>query len=511
MDIEEAIANLREELKGIPLPDNTSMERLTDSTLTGNIAPLITHLAAAVVAELPEQDTSLFDLLGKLFSAFDSDTPAAKPPALPKGKESSSPQMIEQARQTYEWLSNTTPFAQILNLVKAMAFFSSAFFGDLNSAREKSNQQANRQNRPSIMTPEQLARQYYRQPQNQNQIRALLTLHGLPDQTIEAFLDIQKAYPGVQDLVMFAVREVFNPALVAKYRLSEDMPEDFIKEAELGGLDRYYAEMYWKAHWRLPSTQQAFEMLHRGAIDETELNDLLKANDIMPGQRENLLKIAYARFTRVDVRRVYQANIQDENWVFQKHKEMGYSPEDAEVLTTLVVEEYNAENKEFNTSQILNLFEQEFYSREVTKSELNAIGHPWEQAEILIQKKEIEIAVKLEKKLTGKIRSNFISGGLTELETTRQLSAIGASAENIQGMLKSWKIDKDATQKKFTTTQIKKFMLTGLMNVTETRNELVRLNWSEYRAELLIKFWLKQASEEEEDEFDIKELIEGEE
>ncbi|GAH93918.1 unnamed protein product, partial [marine sediment metagenome] len=44
-------------------------------------------------------------------------------------------------------------------------------------------------------------------------------------------------------------------------------------------------------HWSLPSPSQGFEMLHRGVIDEAELNMLLRALDIMPFWREKLTKV----------------------------------------------------------------------------------------------------------------------------------------------------------------------------------------------------------------------------
>ncbi|GAH79863.1 unnamed protein product, partial [marine sediment metagenome] len=70
------------------------------------------------------------------------------------------------------------------------------------------------------------------------------------------------------------------------------------------GLSKEWSERYWAAHWNLPSPQQGFEMLHRGVINVSELNMLLRALDVMPFWRDKLTAIAFRRLTRVDIRRM---------------------------------------------------------------------------------------------------------------------------------------------------------------------------------------------------------------
>ncbi|GAH60596.1 unnamed protein product, partial [marine sediment metagenome] len=93
-----------------------------------------------------------------------------------------------------------------------------------------------------------------------------------------AYHDIYKelAYPipPVADIITMAVREAFSPEIAARFGQYEDYPPDFEYWAERKGLSKEWSQRYWAAHWALPSAQQGFEMLHRGVVNNDEL-DLL--------------------------------------------------------------------------------------------------------------------------------------------------------------------------------------------------------------------------------------------
>ncbi|GAI76698.1 unnamed protein product, partial [marine sediment metagenome] len=99
--------------------------------------------------------------------------------------------------------------------------------------------------------------------------------------------------PPVADIITMAVREAFTPAIAERFGQYQDFPPDFAKYAAMKGLDEDWAKRYWAAHWNLPSPQQGFQMLHRGVIDEGELDMLMRAQDIMPFWRDKLIQIAY--------------------------------------------------------------------------------------------------------------------------------------------------------------------------------------------------------------------------
>ena len=98
----------------------------------------------------------------------------------------------------------------------------------------------------------------------------LIALH-LDEDEIKNAKKVTEYFPLPADLVRFAVREVYTPAIVEKFGQMEDLPAKFIEEASKAGLPEEQATNFWAAHWELPSPMQGFEMLHRRVIDEDTL------------------------------------------------------------------------------------------------------------------------------------------------------------------------------------------------------------------------------------------------
>lgn len=144
--------------------------------------------------------------------------------------------------------------------------------------------------------------------------------------------------PPVADIITMAVREAFTPEIAARFGQYQDLPPEFVEWVGKKGLSKEWATRYWAAHWSLPSPQQGFEMLHRGVIGEGELSLLLRALDIMPFWRDKLIQISYNPLTRIDVRRMYNLYVLNEEEVTQAYREIGYNETNAVRLTTFTKE-----------------------------------------------------------------------------------------------------------------------------------------------------------------------------
>jgi len=134
-----------------------------------------------------------------------------------------------------------------------------------------------------------------------------------------------------------AVREAFTPEIAARFGQYQDLPPDFVEWVGKKGLSKEWAERYWAAHWSLPSPQQGFEMLHRGVINEGDLNMLMRALDIMPFWRDKLIQIAYRPLTRVDVRRMFALGVLDVSGVRKAYTDLGYNDYNADLMTDFTI------------------------------------------------------------------------------------------------------------------------------------------------------------------------------
>ena len=154
----------------------------------------------------------------------------------------------------------------------------------------------------------------------------------LPPDTITHVKKASEYFPSPQDLINFAVREVYSPEIVQKFGQMQDIPEKYLTEAFKAGMPEEQAKNLWAAHWLLPGANQGFEMLHRDIVDDQELEMLLTALDIMPFWREKLIKLSYNPLTRVDVRRMHAMGVLEDDGVFDSYRAVGYSPENAELM-----------------------------------------------------------------------------------------------------------------------------------------------------------------------------------
>jgi len=188
-----------------------------------------------------------------------------------------------------------------------------------------------------LLTPYEYLNAYWRGQIDETTLRKKLENIGMSIQEIEIFKRTSEYFPPTPDLVRFAVREVYSPAIRERFKQDEDRPQQFLDEAKKAGLPEEQAKNYWAAHWELPSINQGFDMLHREAINESDLDLLLKALDVMPFWREALKKISYNPYTRVDTRRMYGMGILDEAGVYRSYKDQGYDDEHAKNLTAFTI------------------------------------------------------------------------------------------------------------------------------------------------------------------------------
>ena len=128
-----------------------------------------------------------------------------------------------------------------------------------------------------------------------------LRILGLAPDDVELAEKLSMQLPPIGDLIRMVVRDTFEPDVVEAGKLSEGFEQFPIEFAEQQGINDYWSEKYWQAHWELPSLNQGFEMLHRGKIDQAQLLALFKAADLAPGYWEPMQEIAFRPFSRVDV------------------------------------------------------------------------------------------------------------------------------------------------------------------------------------------------------------------
>jgi len=236
---------------------------------------------------------------------------------------------------------------------------------------------------------------------------------GYRDEDVSALRALRQLIPGSTDLIRMGVREVFTPEIAEAFGQFDEFPARFGELMELVGYGlrptgqvagggpgggHTWAEAFWAEHWDLPSVTQAFEFYHRevtlpdgSTFDEAELMTLLRALDVMPNWRDPLRQIAYNVITRVDIRRLYQDGIVEEDEVERTYRHMGYSPEDAKKITAMVKIRYPRGGKDeaddlrqLTLTRVKEAYFRRLIDRDEAFDKLVELDHPEEDAELVL-------------------------------------------------------------------------------------------------------------------------------
>ncbi len=288
---------------------------------------------------------------------------------------------------------------------------------------------------------------YFRANKNDIWLKSTLAKLGYDDDTIKDIKEIFPYFPQVQDLIRFAVREVYSPEIVTKYGQMEDLPSKFIEEGKKAGLPEEQAKNFWAAHWELPGFREGAEMLHRGVINYDDLVILLRTLDVMPYWRDKLIKIAYSPYTRVDTRRMFGTGILTRDQVKTSYKDIGYDEEHAENLTKWTEITANPKKqedalaeKDLTKADILEGYQRKYFTLSETIKYLNYLGYDQEEAAYYASKVEYKENKESKDQIVKLYEDMYKKGIVDDNAVTIELGKYGVTTPEIGYYLTKWAV-----------------------------------------------------------------------
>lgn len=292
---------------------------------------------------------------------------------------------------------------------------------------------------------------------------------------------IARRIPPLSDMIRFAVREVYSPAVRNELGLDDDFPTEFVPEAALHGMDEDRARQYWAAHWRLPSAQQGYRMLWRGLITQAQLSTLLRALDYPPFWRDKLASMAHLVPGRVDLRRMYKADVLTRAEVLAGYIRLGYTPADAETLTAFADAEKQGGSvgKEATRAELAIEFEGGFITEAEYRAALSTLGYSPADQTIQVELGGAR-AVKTERgRVVTAIHKAFVGHKITEPQARAALTGTTMIGEAVDRIMPLWILERDLTQPELTQAQVRAAFRKGLLTLDAAVAELVSRGLSE--------------------------------
>jgi len=294
--------------------------------------------------------------------------------------------------------------------------------------------------------------------------------------------------PPIADIITMAVREAFNPEIARRFGQYEDFPKEFGRFAQQQGLSQEWSERYWAAHWGLPSPQQGFEMLHRGVIDQRDLELLMKAQDIMPFWRDKMVAIAYQPLTRVDVRRMYAEGILDESGVYTAYLDAGYNEDNAQNMTEFTIAYVLTQQSKFTTADVVKAYTDRMIEVSEAKSLLSMLGVRREDADYIIGTADYKRDWALTDAKTAAIRNLYKRGEYRENQARSELLRLDLPAVQVDTLIEQWWYErKEVGVQTWTKAETFKFVKQELITPERGRIELQAMGYDDEHIDIYLK------------------------
>jgi hypothetical protein len=320
---------------------------------------------------------------------------------------------------------------------------------------------------------------YWRGLVSDTKVTDQLTKAGYKSEDIELWKQLSERIPSPGDLISIAVREGFDDSVARQFGYDEAFPSDAADAAEKGGMPKEWFARMWRAHWRLPSVTQGFDMFHRGIMSRSELDLLLRASDIPSFWREKLVQLSYSVITRVDVRRMYALGVYTEEDVYSSYLDVGYSPKDARDLTEWTVAEYAETERELTKTEILSMYRDSVLNEGETEAYLTALGYNPPTIGLLLAREDLAKEAAYEKQVVANVKSAFMAGIYDETDVRAELGKLDPPAGYVDDTLELWRLEKTRRLVRPTVTQLRDMWLTEVITDNELRRELEGRGYSD--------------------------------
>lgn len=309
--------------------------------------------------------------------------------------------------------------------------------------------------------------------------------------------------PPVQDLISMAVREAFSPPDIEKFQLHADFPDDFRAWAEKQGLSEFWAKAYWAAHWQLPGIREVFDIFHRidrathnPLIDAGTVDQFLKVADISPFWRPLIRQISYEPYTRVDVRRMYQMEIVNEQEVYDTYRDLGYDEQHARALTDWTKKEYRPEKTELTKADILDAYRKGILKREEAASYLKEIGILAVDITFYLARTDYQIEQDKKEATLASMKAMYLADLVTLSDVQQRLRNDNYAEEEIRRIMDLWVVEKEKVEKgksaktaKPTVYELSDMLRKGVIDEPTFMQEMSNLGYSQKYA-----LWYKDAA-----------------
>lgn len=337
-----------------------------------------------------------------------------------------------------------------------------------------------------------------------------------------------RPYPTPSDLVLFAVREVWDTDARRRLGYDQEFPEPFRYWMSKQGMDwgerftgadgRQYPSVnwplaYWIAHWRTMSPTEAYRAVHLLRPDRlwryqdiapgvtpfqvADLRAVLKVADYPQPIRNWLAAIAFNPLRLTDIRASYQEGLRNRQWVVDQLLDRGYVRDDANSVADLWGQRNRIDRRRLIRNQIANstraLIREilgGYYDGLVPRADaiqrLQDVGFTAGNAGRMLDVEDSRLLRKWIRTFLASMRRHYLSGALNQGDLLAGLRAARISDARALQYVRQWTSELTTERKTLSTSQIAQAVAAGLLTPAMALVRLGNLGWPAPDAALLL-------------------------
>lgn len=309
------------------------------------------------------------------------------------------------------------------------------------------------------------------------------------DKYTDAFRNLGDFVPPITDLVRFMVRDVEDEDLVERFGLTDEFEDKWRGASrewgEQQGITQEAAESYWKAHWRIPSATQLYDMFHRTRHlpdDDplkTSLNDVetaLKQDDMLPYWVPKLINSTYRLLSRVDARRAYETGAIDDEQLRILFTKLGY--EESAIDALLRWARINKINVVLNRPEV-KLFRDGLYDEAKVRAVLAETKLSDAEISHVIELASLQQRKQYMSRCVNAIRERYLTGELSRLQARIALEDFGLSPLATINTMDAFDCERTASGRQPPTSMLCQWLGDGSITPQELIDRLVKIGWSQ--------------------------------
>lgn len=340
----------------------------------------------------------------------------------------------------------------------------------------------------------------------QSWLEERLSQAGIDPTLSNEVVEANRPIPNLDDIIRFAIRDVFEPAQVRQAGLMEDIPPVYINEARKRGLNEQEAGWFWAAHWTLPGITQVYEMLHRLFDDpdpnlkftSQDMDTFFKLADVAPGYRERLKAISYNPLTRVDVRRMYRIGVfgfgEDARVkLIRAYRELGYNQTNAELMAEFTIKYESEPDREESKNQILQYYREGLWkedARQQAESLLQELNYNESAIKRMLDFEDLKKIDSEEQSKIDAIKRQYLSGVIPNKSDLKvELNKVGLSFSDIQRLSNQFENERGADLKRLTKSEADRLFQAGIIGASKYREILTFNGYTDSDITLLLRLF----------------------